>query len=110
MALVDPVEYKAASNFAARGGVALDIVLKIVGAFEGASQHIIQVNDSSELPSASRITVLRDGLMDDSVRSERWDIALAKTTVGVRRIEAVKRAWRCWRGGQINRFATVLCP
>ena len=110
MKLIDPVEYRAASDLAARGNAPLDIVLKIVGDFEGSTQHIIQVNEGSEAPSASRITVLRDGLMDDSVRGVRWDIALEKTTAGVWRIKEVKRAWRCWRGGQMDRFATAFCP
>jgi uncharacterized protein len=110
MKLIDPVEYGPASDLAARGSTPLDIVLKIVREFEGSTQHIIQVNEGSEAPSASRITVLRDGLLDDSVRGDRWDIALEKTTTGVWRIKAVKRSWRCWRGEQMDRFATVSCP
>ena len=110
MQIVDPDKYRAASDLAARGSAPLDIALKIVGAFEGTTQHIIQVNASSEAPSSSRLTVLRDGLMDDSVRGARWDITLEKTTAGVWHIQAVKRAWRCWRGGHMDRFATVPCP
>jgi hypothetical protein len=69
--LVAPEEYREASALAARGSAPLDIVLKIVGEFEDTTQHIIQVNEGSEAPSASILTVLMDGLMDDSVRSER---------------------------------------
>ncbi|MEE4262477.1 MAG: MliC family protein [Desulfobacteraceae bacterium] len=110
MEIVDPVKYRAASDLAAGGSTPLDIVLKVAGQFEGSTQHIIQVNQGSEAPSASRLTVLRDGLMDDSVRGVRWDIALEKTTAGVWWIKEVKHAWRCWRGEQLNRFATVPCP
>jgi uncharacterized protein len=110
MMVVAPVKYRAASDLAARGSAPLDIVLKIVGEFEGSTQHIIQVNEGSEAPSACRITVLRDALTDDSVRGERWDIALEKTTASVWSIKEVKRAWRCWRGEQLDRFATGLCP
>ena len=110
MNLVDPMKYKTASDVAAGGSAPLDIVLKIVGEFEGSTQHILQVNEGSEAPSASRITVLRDGLLDDSVRGERWDIALEKTTTSVWSIKEVKRSWRCWRGEQMDRFATVSCP
>jgi uncharacterized protein len=110
MKLIDPVEYRAASDLAARGSTPLDIVLKIVGEFEGSTQYIIQENEGSEAPSASRITVLRDGLLDDSVRGVRWDIALEKTTASVWSIKEVKRSWRCWRGDQLDRFATVSCP
>lgn len=108
--LVAPVEYRAASAFAARGSAPLEIVLKIVGEFEGSTQHISQVNEGSEAPSVTRITVVRDGLMDDSVRGERWDITLERTTASVWRIREVRRAWRCWRGEQLDRFATVSCP
>ena len=108
--VVAPVEYRPASAFAARGSAPLEIVLEIVGEFEGSTQHIIQVNDDSEEPSASRVTVVRDGFMDDSMRGERWDIALERTTASVWRIREVRRAWRCWRGEQLDRFATVSCP
>ena len=110
MRLVDPVEYRAASDLAAQGSAPLDIVREIVGAFEGSTQHIIQVNEGGEASSASRLTVLRDGLLDDSVRGVRWEIALEKTTAGVWRIMEVKRAWRCRRGGQKDRFAAAFCP
>jgi hypothetical protein len=108
--IVPPEEYREAAAFAARGNEPLDIVLKLVGKFEGAKQHIIQVNEGSESPSACRFTVLRDGLIDDSVRGDRWDIALEKTAENVWSIQQVRRSWRCWRGEQTDRFATNLCP
>jgi uncharacterized protein len=110
MERVDPAEYKAASDFAASGNAPLDIVLKIVGAFQGSTQHIIQENEAKEAPSVSRITVLRDGLMDDSVRGVRWDIALEKSTENVWKIMEVRRSWRCWRGEKTNMFTSKLCP
>ena len=110
MERVDPVKYKTASELAARGSAPLDIALKIVGAFEGATQHIIQINAGSEAPSASRLTVLRDRLMDDSIRGARWDITLERTTASLWRIWEVRRAWRCWRGEKTNGFASNLCP
>lgn len=108
--LVPPEEYREAAAFAARGNEPLDIALKLVGTFEGATQYIIQVNEGSESPFFSRITVLRDGLLDDSVRSERWDIAIERTAENVWGIQKVRRSWRCWRGGQTDRFAANLCP
>jgi hypothetical protein len=85
-------------------------VLKIVGKFEGSTQHIIQKNEGKEVPSVSRITVLRDGLMDDSVRGVRWEIALEKTADNVWQIMEVRRSWRCWRGEKTNMFTSKLCP
>ena len=107
--LVPPEEYGTASAFAARGNAPLDIALKIVGKFEGSTQHIIQVNGGNESSSASSITVLRDGLMDDSVKSERWDIALQRTAESIWSIKEVRRSWRCRRGEKTNGFASNLC-
>jgi hypothetical protein len=110
MQRVDQAQYANASALALRGGTPFDIALTVAGAFEGSIQHVIQVNETSEAPSASRVTVLRDGLLDDSIRGERWDISLERTSAGAWRIREVKRAWRCWRGEEANRFAATACP
>lgn len=110
MQRVDPSRYAEATALAARGGTPVDIALAVVGPFEGSSQHIIQVNQGAESPSASRVTVLRDGLLDDSVRSERWEVALQRTAAGAWSIREVERAWRCRRGGQTDRFVATRCP
>lgn len=110
MKLVAPSEYRDASASATRGVAPVEIALKIVGEFAGSMQEIVQVNEGAESPSAARVTVLRDGLLDDSVRGDRWDVDLARTSAGAWRIKSVKRAWRCRRGGQLDRFGTALCP
>lgn len=108
--LVSPAEYREASAFAARASTPLDIALKIVGEFAGSVQHIIQVNEGAEAPSGSRVTVIRDGLLDDSIRGERWDIVLQRAASGAWGIKEVRRSWRCWRGAHGDRFAAVPCP
>jgi hypothetical protein len=110
MQQVAAAQYAEAAALASRGGTPLDIALAIVGPFEGSTQHIIQVNEGAESASASRVTVLRDGLLDDAVRSQRWDIALERTTAGAWSIKEVGRAWRCRRGGQTDRFVATRCP
>jgi hypothetical protein len=103
-------QYAEAKALALRGATPLDIALAVAGPFEGRTQHVIQVNEGAEAPTASRVTVLRDGLLDDSVRGERWDIALERTAEGVWRIKEVGRAWRCRRGAQTDSFAATRCP
>ena len=110
MQLVAPDDYREASTLAARGSAALDVALKVVGAFEGSAQQITQLNDGGDLPSRSRVIVVRDGLLDDSLRGDRWEISLERTAASVWRITEVKRAWRCRRGGQTEIFATARCP
>lgn len=110
MQRVAEAQYADASSLASRGGTPLDIALAVAGPFEGATQHIIQVNEGAEAPTASRVTLLRDGLLDDSVRGERWEIALERSAEGAWRIKEVKRAWRCRRGAQTGSFVATRCP
>jgi hypothetical protein len=107
---VADAQYADASTLASRGGTPLDIALAVAGPFEGATQHIIQANEGAEAPTASRVTVLRDGLLDDSVRGERWEIALERTAAGLWRIKEVTRSWRCRRGAQTGSFGATRCP
>jgi hypothetical protein len=110
MQRVAEAKYADANARASRGGDPIDIALAVAGRFEGATQQVIQVNEGADAPMTSRVTVLRDGLLDDSVRGERWDVVLARTDVGTWRITDVRRAWRCWRGAKSRQFATDPCP
>ena len=103
-------QYRDASSRAARTGSPVDLALGVTGPFEGARQLIVQANEGAESPTASRVTVIRDGLLDDAVRTERWDIALARTTAGGWEIREVRKAWRCRRGANTAGFAAQLCP
>jgi hypothetical protein len=99
-----------ASARAARKGSPVEIALAVAGAFEGRQQLIVQVNEGAESPSASRVTLIRDGLLDDAVRSERWDIDLMRTAPGPWKISQVGKSWRCWRGAPTAGFAVQPCP
>jgi hypothetical protein len=109
-ALVPTSRYQGAMSRATRTDSPVDIALSVAGAFEGARQLIVQTNEGAESPSASRVTVIRDGLLDDAVRSERWDIVLARTATGTWEIRAVTKAWRCRRGAGTAGFAAQPCP
>lgn len=106
---VKPASYAAATKMAERRGTPVEVALAIAGPFEGSTQHIIQVNEGSEAPTGARVTLLRDGLLDDSVRGERWEIAFARGPKGAWTIVEVKRAWLCRRGPHTDRFLAVPC-
>jgi len=108
--LVPKSQYRDLSSRAARTGSPVDLALGVAGAFEGARQLIAQTNEGAESPAASRVTVIRDGLLDDAVRTERWDIELARTAAGTWEIRQVTKSWRCWRGAQTTGFAAQPCP
>ena len=107
--ILSPGDYKEASALAAGGAAPLDIALRIVGPFEGVTQHIVQSNHGGEAAVRSTVIVIRDGLLDDSVRGERWDISLERSAVGWS-IKQVKRTWTCWRGNDRFRFGSARCP
>lgn len=108
--VVAPAAYGSTSSLATGGGSPVEIALAIAGAFEGTTQHIVQINVGGEMPSSTKIVVLRDGLLDDSVRGERWDIVLNRTSARLWNIHEVKRSWRCRRGELTDRFSAKLCP
>ena len=109
-ALVPKPKYRDVSSRAASTGSPVDMALGVVGAFAGMRQLIVQTNAGAETPSASRVTVIRDGLLDDAVRTERWDIDLARSAAGAWKIRQINKSWRCWRGGATDRFAAQPCP
>lgn len=106
----DPATYTGARAVAERGGSPVEIALAVAGEFEGRVQHVIQENDAGEAPVGCRVTVLRDGLLDDAIRSERWFVVLARSPGGSWSIREATRAWRCRRGALPEGFAATRCP
>jgi hypothetical protein len=107
---IPAASYAEATKAAAAGATPVEIATRITGRFEGRTQHIVQANEGVEAPTGARVIVVRDGLLDDSVRGDRWDIRLERTQTGNWRIAEVQRAWRCRRGDQPDRFAAARCP
>lgn len=110
MQAVAPSQYGAASGLAADGAGPLEIALAVAGPFEGSTQHVIVLNEGGESAVSAHVTVLRDGLLDDAVRGERWDVTVRRIGSGKWRVEEVRRAWRCYRGAHTDRFAGARCP
>jgi len=107
---VAPGDHALATDVARRGGAPIEIALAVAGAFEGTTQHAIQENREAEAPAATRVTLVRDGFLDDAVRGDRWEIAMERAAAGGWRVVEVKRAWRCRRGAQQDRFGITPCP
>lgn len=108
--IVPESQYRDASARAARTGSPVEIALAVAGTFEGKQQLIVQTNLGAESPSASQVTLIRDGLLDDAVRTERWDIDLARTAAGAWQTRQVGKSWRCWRGALTAGFSAQSCP
>lgn len=110
MTAIPPEAYATASGVAAEDGTPIAIALAVAGPFEGRTQHVLQDNEGSEAPASSSVTVIRDGLLDDAIQSERWDVVLDRKASGVWTISEVRKAWRCRRGAASPPFATNSCP
>ncbi len=107
---VAAAQWRDAEVRAGRTGSPVEIALAVAGAFEGRQQLIVQVNEGAESPSAARVTVIRDGLLDDAVRSQRWDIDFTRAAAGAWQVREVGKAWRCWRGAASAGFGAQPCP
>lgn len=103
-------QWRDAEVRAARMGSPVEIALAVAGAFEGRQQLIVQVNEGAEASSTARVTLIRDGLLDDAVRSQRWDIDFTRTAAGAWQVRQVGKAWRCWRGSVSAGFGAQPCP
>lgn len=106
---VAAAKHPRAGRLAEGGGAPIEIALAIAGRFEGSMQSVTQVNAGSESPVATRVTIVRDGLLDDSVRGEFWEVALDRTPNGKWTVRGIRQAWLCRRGENTDRFGTLLC-
>ena len=108
--LIEPAGYDAAARLAAKGGTPVDIALAIAGRFEGRAQYIVQLNEGAESPRAAKLTIIRDGLLDDSMKSARWDVSLQRSSGANWGIVEARLSWRCWRGAAAEQFSANRCP
>jgi hypothetical protein len=58
---------------------------------------------------ATNVVVTLDRLSDDSVRAERYVLALERQADGRLRLVSAHRSWRCWEGRGHQDFSTELC-
>ncbi|MGE0422280.1 MAG: hypothetical protein AB7O88_08450 [Reyranellaceae bacterium] len=93
--LIAPAGYDEAARLAAKGGTPVDIALAIAGRFEGRAQYIVQINEGAESPRAAKLTIIRDGLLDDSMKSARWDVSLRRSSGANWGIVEARLSWRC---------------
>ena len=98
-----------ARALAEEGGDPLSIALAVVGPFEGRTQEIRVDLDRTESPTRASVTIVRDGLLDDALRSERWDIMIERTAAFRWGLHGIARSWRCRRDAQHDDFDTLAC-
>lgn len=78
--------------------------------WDSTSSDIEVVFASGELPDGVRVTVLRDGFRDDSVRDDAHRIELRRQADGSWQPVAAEVFLRCWRGDVADQFIAENCP
>ena len=75
----------------------------------GRSQQITRKDDSGEAATTTTITVIQDGLMDDSIRGFKYSFKLSKKPDGNWIIEKQSKLLRCWKGRGHEAFSGEPC-
>ena len=75
----------------------------------GRVAALVKSDDYAEMPSRSTVTVLQEGLLDDSVIAFRDELRLVRAANDVWEVESASRAFRCWRGRNGRSFSAEPC-
>lgn len=86
------------------------VVLEYLGGLDGRVAGLVRVDDRGEEPDSTVVTVVREGLEDDSVRSVWDEVHLTRTADGTWSLVSSYRAYRCWRRAQERSFSAEPCP
>jgi hypothetical protein len=78
--------------------------------FWGWHVSILKDNNRLENPDSTVITITRDGFDDDSIRGDWHRISLHRLPDATWRVDEVRRAFRCYRGRQLDTYGSDLCP
>jgi hypothetical protein len=74
-----------------------------------ASSRSFQATTAGEGGTSANVSLLLDGLFDDSVRSRRFDLTLSRRPDGTWRIDTAQWAQRCQEGRGHQDFSPELC-
>jgi hypothetical protein len=113
--MLDTTEYNKMIENAVKAGESwvrspMGVAMRIVGPFEEMKTRDIKFEAaSSEANNAVTLTVVNEGLLDDSVRGEKFVYELRKSTSGVWKVTAANKAWRCWPDRGHDNYSTVPC-
>lgn len=88
----------------------LPIALEYLGNLEGRAVGLVKEDDRSEAPRRSTVTVIREGLLDDSVRAVWNQLRMERGENRAWELMEVREAYRCWRGDHQDAFSGELCP
>jgi hypothetical protein len=74
-----------------------------------AQNRSFQATSAGEGRGSATVSLLLDGLLDDSVRSQRYDLTLSRRPDGTWQIDTAQWSQRCQQGRGHQNFSTELC-
>jgi len=84
------------------------VSLRFVGPFDGRTQSIKRVNESSESSNATQVTIINNGLLDDSVMVVKYKLTLKKVD-SVWVINTAGKVVKCRKGRGHEEFSSEPC-
>lgn len=112
--LLDVKDANARATAAAAAGElwpldALSVAERFVEWGGGRYVSIEKVDEPSESPKATTITIIRGGYLDDSIWGHWNQLFLSRQSDDTWRIDEARRAWRCYRAHQTDSFGERRC-
>ena len=87
----------------------LRVALATIGAGSSEGFQVDRTDPEDKNPDETVVSLVADGLKDDSVRAEWTQVLLHRDAAGVWHPVETRRAWRCWRGHHRESYSKQLC-
>ncbi|MDH3530279.1 MAG: hypothetical protein OEQ28_11990 [Acidobacteriota bacterium] len=88
----------------------MQVALRLVGDFqEMKMRKMVFDAPTGDGFDSFKLTVVSDGLLDDSIRAERLDFELIREANGIWQVSSAKKSWKCWQGRGHQDFSAVPC-
>ncbi|MEM7008848.1 MAG: hypothetical protein AAF462_06900 [Thermodesulfobacteriota bacterium] len=84
------------------------VSLRYLGPFEGRSQTIQRTNPSAESSDTTQVVIINEGLLDDSIRAEKYEFTL-KTFNNRWVIYSEEKFRKCWPDRGHTNFSKKPC-
>ncbi len=84
------------------------VSLRFIGLFEGRTQSIERINENPESFDTTQVTIINNGLLDDSVMAVKYKLNLKKVD-SVWIVDSAGRLVKCWKGRGHEDFSSEPC-
>lgn len=88
----------------------MQILTRLTGDFSEMKNRTIELTTpTGEASGEILVTIINDGLLDDSVRSEKYMYKLEKTSGSIWKVTSAQKSWQCQQNRGHQDFSAVLC-